>query len=659
MRKAILFLFAVASAFAQAPTYIPEGTAPAGAPRAGYGVCWFDNVAHAYMCENSSGVIANPSPVLSGAASPAGTCPVAGALYVAGTTGAYSFYLCPAAGGTWQGAGGTFTLPTASDTVKGGVTMSTPTSSVAVATDDARNSNARLPSAGTTLVAQKFFGTSAPGSVATNLPGDLYTDTTHHQEYVCNAPSGTAAPACTAVATAGWLLLNANGIPIVAFNPNTATALTCPGTAGAQFVASTTLTGAHSIPTVSCTPATGTAVQVQVVLTQGATPYALTLPSPFSIWDFTQAPASDTMTCSGTYDGTNLVNSSCSLANGSGNVMTWYDLPYLPAVTAATPGRWYRNYAASAQNYCPVLGESAGGTATAYCMVNHAGTGYDAHIVADANGNVAIPSTLLGTTPTDGLTLPNTTPATNGNQQISPATEWIGQGWAIGTGLSTPVGFRSYVVPVQGTDTSASYYGLFYHPPSGGDVLGLSMLPSGKVGIGTTGPSTLLHLYGSAPTLRIQDSGSSAYMDLTGTNPGTIQVIQGDLSLYIVNSGYALKFFTASVERMRIDSSGNVGIGTTTPASKLNIDTAPVATANYATLSIGSGAWDGTTTGYFVGSSSGTSIGANEVSGYGGNLLDVQVAGVSKAKVSAAGILTLSGSTFVLGATHAALWRQF
>ena len=94
---------------------------------------------------------------------------------------------------------------------------------------------------------------------------------------------------------------------------------------------------------------------------------------------------------------------------------------------------------------------------------------------------------------------------------------------------------------------------------------------------------------------------------------------------------------------------GNVGIGTTSPASKLSIGTAPVANPNYATLSIGSGAWDGTTTGHFVGSSSGTSISVNEVSGYAGDLFNVQVAGVSQAKISAAGLLTLAGSTFVLG----------
>ncbi len=85
----------------------------------------------------------------------------------------------------------------------------------------------------TTLIAQKFFGTAAPGSVATNLPGDLYTDTTNHNEYVCNAPSGTAAPACTSVATAGWLLLN-NGsgsgtVTVVGAGSLTSTALVTGG----------------------------------------------------------------------------------------------------------------------------------------------------------------------------------------------------------------------------------------------------------------------------------------------------------------------------------------------------------------------------------------------------------------------------------------------
>jgi hypothetical protein len=71
--------------------------------------------------------------------------------------------------------------------------------------------------------------------------------------------------------------------------------------------------------------------------------------------------------------------------------------------------------------------------------------------------------------------------------------------------------------------------------------------------------------------------------------------------------------------------------------------------ANCGTLSVGGGPFDGTTTGKFVGSTSGTSIAVNEVSAYAGNLFDFQVAGVSQAKLSDAGLLTLAGSTFVLG----------
>lgn len=58
------------------------------------------------------------------------------------------------------------------------------------------------------IVVRKYFGTAAPGSVTGNLPGDLFSDTTHHNDYFCGATSGTAAPACTSVTAGGWTLLN-------------------------------------------------------------------------------------------------------------------------------------------------------------------------------------------------------------------------------------------------------------------------------------------------------------------------------------------------------------------------------------------------------------------------------------------------------------------
>ena len=118
-------------------------------------------------------------------------------------------------------------------------------------------------------------------------------------------------------------ITQSGALPVVAFNPNTATSLTCPGTSGAQFKAISTLTAASSsIATISCAPATGYAAQVQIVLAQGATVYALTLPAPFNVCDFTQMTASDTMTESVVYDGTNVVDGTCTLKNGAGTVVT-------------------------------------------------------------------------------------------------------------------------------------------------------------------------------------------------------------------------------------------------------------------------------------------------------------------------------------------------
>ena len=65
-----------------------------------------------------------------------------------------------------------------------------------------------------------------------------------------------------------------------------------------------------------------------------------------------------------------------------------------------------------------------------------------------------VTTTSLGTTQTEtsGLALVNTTAASVGAQQISPAVRWSGNGWKTNaTAGSQAVDFRSYVLPVQGT----------------------------------------------------------------------------------------------------------------------------------------------------------------------------------------------------------------
>ncbi len=87
-----------------------------------------------------------------------------------------------------------------------------------------------------------------------------------------------------------------------------------------------------------------------------------------------------------------------------------------------------------------------------------------------------------------------------------------------------------------------------------------------------------------------------------------------------------------------------LGIGTTGPVSKLHIGVAPTASTNYGTISLGSGLFDGTTSGYFVGSTLGTSFAINENSSYTGNLIDAQIGGVSKLKVDYLGNTNINTS---------------
>jgi hypothetical protein len=105
---------------------------------------------------------------------------------------------------------------------------------------------------------------------------------------------------------------------------------------------------------------------------------------------------------------------------------------------------------------------------------------------------------------------------------------------------------------------------------------------SGNVGIGTTSPSgSKLYINGSSKTYGIAsfDGATYAAQDfmVAGTHKGYVAtanaVIGGGSAndLAVDASSGNLIFATGDVERMRIDSSGKVGIGTTSPASKLSI----------------------------------------------------------------------------------------
>ncbi len=102
---------------------------------------------------------------------------------------------------------------------------------------------------------------------------------------------------------------------------------------------------------------------------------------------------------------------------------------------------------------------------------------------------------------------------------------------------------------------------------------GKSWFNGGNVGIGTSSPSNKLDVNGA---IRLMGNGTNNDSHiLYFTNGGaTIARDNNDLELHAYNAmvfGVSNTSYPTSTERMRIDSSGNVGVGTTSPSEKLHV----------------------------------------------------------------------------------------
>jgi hypothetical protein len=108
---------------------------------------------------------------------------------------------------------------------------------------------------------------------------------------------------------------------------------------------------------------------------------------------------------------------------------------------------------------------------------------------------------------------------------------------------------------------------------------------SGNVGIGTSSPDAPLHLAnGTSADFILEDSGASTLTAAQGKVEfqrsanfafGGLYVTDGTTDLNIAtkfSTGFLTFGTDTGTERMRVTSAGNVGIGTTTPATKLDVN---------------------------------------------------------------------------------------
>lgn len=179
----------------------------------------------------------------------------------------------------------------------------------------------------------------------------------------------------------------------------------------------------------------------------------------------------------------------------------------------------------------------ASGSTVVYCVED--GTGFE---VGEGTLTVGTPNTISRTTVLS---------SSNNNQLVS---------WGAGTKNIFLTAAAARTVTTDRANTLTGPLNL----PANGLTVGTSQLvtSAGNVGMGTSTPAALLHL--STPTT----TDTVIRLDRNNTERASVAGVFDGL---LLNGAQVVRVSTGSTERVRIDANGNVGIGTSSPASLLHV----------------------------------------------------------------------------------------
>jgi Chaperone of endosialidase len=288
-------------------------------------------------------------------------------------------------------------------------------------------------------------------------------------------------------------------------------------------------------------------------------------------------------------------------------------------------------------------------TGTSTVTISSAGGGTS--VLAPQGYNVSIYS--------DGTNIRYTDDGLNNNFNtltVLGATYLATQSGNVGIGTTSPA---TKLDIASGTIQVSSGYGI-YSAAGGGNATGFAfganiltsytantermrIDSSGNVGIGTSSPGAILDVQSSAPVIRntattgtnqvaIRQSNTGGYF-YTGIDTSTGSYLTGAAyaGFHWMSGAYPMIFATNNSERMRINASGNVGIGTNSPSTLLTVNGTVTATS-YA----GSGS---SLTGIVTSNAAGSGI---SVSGSTGA---VTISNTGVTSITAGTSISVSGST--------------